>query len=152
MRGGASLVLPYKWSEDLSNVSVDPVTSALTPKEPQGLPLTPWDPLGVSLDLQTKPDYQETSWLLRRLLQSLPLVLFDAYHTVHFISRTFLGQFGLVSFLIPTLGMPHDDTNLAVFNIVQTRGRGGIKPMFKECPISTKAFWHKIGKFDINLT
>ena len=69
---------------------------------------TPWDPLGVPLDVpldpQTKLDYQETSWL-RRLLQSLPLVLFEAYHTVyfpthsvHFISRTFLGQFGLVEF------------------------------------------------------
>ena len=73
----------------------------LSPRTPKMPFFTPWDPLGVPLEVpldpQTKPDYQEISWS-RRLLQSLPLVLFEAYHTVHFISRTFLGQFGLVEF------------------------------------------------------
>ena len=81
---------------------------SLSPRTPRMPFFTPWDPLGppldVPLDPQIKPDYQETSWL-RRLLQGLPFVLFESYHTVyfsthtvHFISRTFLGQFGLVEF------------------------------------------------------
>ena len=64
---------------------------------PPWSPGIPYSTLWTSLltDPQTKPDYQVTSWSLR-ILQSFPLILFKAYHAVHFISRTFLGQFGLV--------------------------------------------------------
>ena len=75
---------------------LDTLDVRLNPMSP---PLTLWDPrrapLDVPLDPQTKPDYEETKRALR-LLQSLPLVFFKSYHTVHFISWTFLGQFGLV--------------------------------------------------------
>ena len=55
-------------------------------------------PLELSRPDQTRPKYQEISLSLR-LLHSVSLVLFGcliANHTVHFISQTFLGQFGRV--------------------------------------------------------
>ena len=76
---------------------------------PPWSPGIPYSTLWTSLltDPQTKPDYQVTSWSLR-ILQSFPLILFKAYHAVHFISRTFLGQFCLVEktlkkFFVPAI-------------------------------------------------
>ena len=74
---------------------LDALDPCLNPMPPPLDPLgSPRRPLDVPLDPQTKPDYEETKQFLR-LLQSLPLVFFEAYHTVHFILWSFLGQLGL---------------------------------------------------------
>ena len=51
--------------------------------------LTPWDPQDVPLDPKTKIVHQGINWSLR-LYHSF-LSCFEVNHTVHLISRTFLG-------------------------------------------------------------
>ena len=66
--------------------------SRLTPWDPQDVPLAPQDPLGVPLDLDP-----QTNPISKRPVGHLDfctvLVLLKEYHTLHFISRIFLGQF-----------------------------------------------------------
>ena len=72
----------------LSNITVDPIG---TPDDPLALQ----DPPGIPLDLDPQT-YSITKRPVGHLdFCRVSLGLARSYHTLHFISRTFLGQFGL---------------------------------------------------------
>ena len=72
--------------------------SALTPWDPLDIPIDSWDPRSVPslTPLLTLRPSQITNRLVGHLdFCRVSLGLARSYHTLHFISRTFLGQFGL---------------------------------------------------------